>query len=181
MGKGLVDKPHLQRFKTHLDNTFVKKTEKATLDSFGIVKPDGISVTVADGVLSASASGVNYSEIEQLLGITWINNERLYQSTIVMRNPVSCTAGQWNEICDTPNEIDMLIKGEYTDGAISGGTQIKKENGKIYVCPSINCNVKYLTISYTKDIEEFIYDYTWTEASAKNWDDFIDTKWKGVS
>lgn len=56
----LVDKPHLRRFKTRLDefldSTFVKKTDKATVDSLGIVKPDGTTITIDNGVISGSSS-----------------------------------------------------------------------------------------------------------------------------
>lgn len=59
MGKGLVDKPHLQRFKTRLDEVFATKvnvTDYATTQSFGIVKPDGTTITVNDGVLSGAST-----------------------------------------------------------------------------------------------------------------------------
>ena len=61
MGLGLVDKPHLRRFKRKLDeqlnNLFVKKTDKATTNSLGIVKPDGTTITVDEnGTISGSSS-----------------------------------------------------------------------------------------------------------------------------
>ena len=61
MGLGLVDKPHLRRFKrkldTFLDETFVKKTDKATTTELGIVKPDNTTITVDEnGVISSSGS-----------------------------------------------------------------------------------------------------------------------------
>lgn len=61
MGLGLVDKPHLRRFKnkldTYLNNTFVKKTDKATTTNLGLVKPDGTTITVnSNGVISGSSS-----------------------------------------------------------------------------------------------------------------------------
>lgn len=59
MGKGLVDKPHLQRFKTRLDEVFatkVNKTDYATTQAFGIVKPDGTTITVNNGVISGAST-----------------------------------------------------------------------------------------------------------------------------
>ena len=59
MGLGLVDKPHLQRFKSKLDiflnETFVKKTDVATTNHLGIVKPDGSTITIDEnGVITGN-------------------------------------------------------------------------------------------------------------------------------
>lgn len=60
MGLGLIDKPHLQRFKTKLDafleETFVKKTDKATTTELGIVKPDGTTITIDENGVITGAS-----------------------------------------------------------------------------------------------------------------------------
>lgn len=59
MGKGIVDRPHLQRFKNNLDlilNHKVNDTDYATTENHGIVKPDGTSITIDEnGVISGSA------------------------------------------------------------------------------------------------------------------------------
>ena len=59
MGLGLVDKPHLQRFKSKLDiflnETFVKKTDVATTNHLGIVKPDGTTITIDEnGIITGN-------------------------------------------------------------------------------------------------------------------------------
>lgn len=58
MGLGLVDKPHLQRFKSHLDTIFATKvnnTDYATTENCGIVKADGTTITVDnDGTIHGS-------------------------------------------------------------------------------------------------------------------------------
>ena len=68
MGLGLVDKPHLQRFKTKLDeylnNTFIKKTDKGTDTSFGVVKVDGTTITSADGVISSVGGGGGHTILD---------------------------------------------------------------------------------------------------------------------
>jgi len=60
MGLGLVDKPHLQRFKARLDEflneTFVKKTDVATTESLGIVQPDGTTITIDENGVITGAS-----------------------------------------------------------------------------------------------------------------------------
>lgn len=56
----------------------------ATTSAPGIVQPDGTSITISNGVISAvggSGSGVSYSTTEQVIG-TWIDGKPLYQKTI---------------------------------------------------------------------------------------------------
>ena len=61
MGLGLVDKPHLRRFKVKfeekLNSIFVKKTDIATTSNLGIVQPDGTTITVdGNGVISGAST-----------------------------------------------------------------------------------------------------------------------------
>lgn len=281
MGKGLVDKPHLQRFKTRLDefldSTFVKKTDKATDSAFGIVKPDGTTITINDGVISgssqyelptastsllggvkidgttitidsngvisgastytlptaststlggvkidgttieiedgvisaqqyelptasdvvlggvkvddetikinngvisASAVNLDYEYTEQLTGSLWVDDKPINRITIYIAVGVACTAGQWNEVCNSPTDLETLVRGEFTDGESTGCSQIKIDTGKLYVYPMVNCTVKYLTVDYTKVVREYMYDYTWAQASTKTWSEFSTTQWK---
>ena len=219
MGKGLVDKPHLMRFKTRLDemlnSTFVKKTDKATTDAFGIVKPDGTTITVEngvihgastyelptaslttlggvkidgqtitiqDGIISASARNVNYSTVEQPTGSKWIDNTAVYQTTFSFTNPISCTANTWTELCNKPAGIEVLIKGFVSDGSYISQGDIKVDTGKIYINPQLACNVKYLTIEYTKNASvEYLSDLIWSEAEEFTWGELSETMWGTVN
>ena len=170
MGKKLVDGPHLLRFKRNLDSvydaTYVKNTQVATNDSFGIVKPDGTTITINNGVISgsnqyelpaastttlggvkidddtikinngvisATAKNADYSSVEVLTGAKWLNNKPIHRTTVALNASVSCTADTWTEVCDAPSNLDFLIRGEYTDGSVSGCTLIKCEIGRAHV------------------------------------------------
>ena len=215
-GLDLVDGPHLLRFKKNLDSvydaTYVKNTKVATNNSFGIVKPDGITITVLNGVISgsnqyelptatttvlggvkidddtikinngvisATAKNADYSSTEVLTGSKWLNNQPIHRITVALNTSVSCTADQWTEVCNAPNNLDFLIRGEYTDGSVSGCTLIKCDNNKIYINPSTTCDVRYVTLDYTKQTAHYMYDLTWAEAANSTWADFASTQWKG--
>lgn len=216
MGKQLVDGPHLQRFKNNLINylqlIYVKNTDVATTDSFGIVKPDGTTITINNGVISgsnqyelpvastsvlggvkiddetikinngvisATVTNTDYSSTEQVTGAKWFDNKPIHRTTIALNSSVSCTADQWTEVCNAPADLDFLIRGEYTNGSVSGCALIKYDNDKIYVNPSTTCSVQYLTLDYTKQTTHYMYDLTWAEAANNTWADFASTQWKG--
>lgn len=219
MGKGLVDKPHLQRFKSRLDEmlyaTFVKKTDKATTDAFGIVKPDGTTITVnngvisgastyelptaslttlggvkidgqtitiQDGVISSSARNINYSTLEQPTGSKWIDNSTVYQITFSFNNTISCSANTWTELCNMPEGITTLIKGFVSDGSYISQGDLKVATGKIYINPQIACDVKYLTLEYTKTASvQYMSDLIWSEAEDFTWNELSETMWGTVN
>lgn len=67
---GLVDRPHLQYFKEKLDDSFVAKTDYATLSSYGIVQPDGLTITFdGNNKLKAIGGGGGSSTLADLTDV----------------------------------------------------------------------------------------------------------------
>ncbi len=67
---GLVDRPHLQYFKEKLDDSFVAKTDYATLNSYGIVQPDGLTITFdGNNKLKAIGGGGGSSTLADLTDV----------------------------------------------------------------------------------------------------------------
>lgn len=179
MGKGLVDKPHLQRFKTRLDETFVKKNDYATSTNFGVIRPDGTTVTVENGVLSASGKQLDYKTTEQNTYTKWIDNKDIYQITYLFNGPISCTGETWTEVTSAPYLLNTLIKG-YGGGSIIVSPEIKIVNGQIYIKTLSDLDLSFLTIQYTKATSTAtMYDYTWNEASGFTWEGVSNLEWKG--
>lgn len=105
MGLGLVDKPHLRRFKRKLDeqlnNLFVKKTDKGTDTTFGVVRVDGITITSNDGVISGVASSSGHTIVDasgtameqednlQFVGVSSVTDET--DTTVVTVLPFTIT------------------------------------------------------------------------------------------
>jgi len=107
MGLGLVDKPHLQRFKDKLNiyllQTFVKKTDKATTNNLGIVKPDGTSITIDEnGVISGSSAYVLPTASTSTLGGVKIDGT----SVTIDDNGVISASGSTLPFEITGNETD---------------------------------------------------------------------------
>lgn len=179
MGLGLVDKPHLQRFKSKLDETFVKRSDYATNTTFGIVRPDGQTVTVENGVLSANGKPLDYKTIEQKTNIKWIDDKDIYQVTYLFDGAVSCTGGQWNAVASTPYLLRTLISG-YGGGDVLVNPDVKTENGQIYIKPMSDVSLSYFTVQYTKNSSAAtVFDYTWQELGALTWTEISNLEWKG--
>lgn len=217
MGYGLVDKPHLQRFKSRLDevlNNKVNKTDYASTSSYGVVKIDGETIYLDDnGVLkganqyelpvastltlggvkvdgttvtinpngvisSAGKGGVDYSTTEQSTGLTWIDGDMIYQKTFSAS--VSCTGGQWNEICAVPSYVNKIINGMAHGNGFCSTPDFKIDNDKLYACPLANCTITNVTMWYTRNaVVEDMYSLTWAEANDGTWQDYAQTIWKG--
>ncbi len=211
MGWDLVDKPHLQRFKNNLDVILAAKvgnSDYATTNKFGIVKPDGTTITVVNGVISGnSAYELPIATMSTLGGVkidgrTITINDGIISTSILdystdeqetnvlwtdgdmiyqqtFSTNVPCTGGQWNEIANVPSGLKKLIKGFAENDTFSCNPDIKIENGKLYVYPMNNFTLKTLTVFYTKNAAiEYISDLTWAEAEDYTWSDFSETKWE---
>lgn len=218
-GLGLVDKPHLQRFKNNLDLILENKIntdDYATTSKFGIVKPDGTTITIdeqgrlvgssgyelptassvtlggvkvddqtivvdADGVISSTAKGgVDYLEEEQMLGIKWINEAEIYQTSFLFDEPIVCTANQWNEICSITSWAEILVDCAVTNNNnFVSHPDCKIEDDILYIYPNMNYSVTNLTVQYTKmAVPEFMNDVTWEVANQWMWEELENTKWK---
>lgn len=215
---GLVDKPHLQRFKNNLDKLLAEKvnyTDYATDSKFGLVKPDNTTITIENGVISGKGSyklpmastvtlggvkvdgqtikvsangvisssskgGVDYLEEEQLVGIKWISGDEIYQTTILLENPINCVANQWNEVCEITDRSQILV-----DCFVSNNNnfvshpETKLEGNKIYIYPIMNYSIDTINVQYTKtSIPEFMSDTNWDIVNQWTYEELQDTKWK---
>lgn len=214
---GIVDKPHLQRFKNKLDlilDNKVNKTDYASEEAYGVVKIDGTSLYLDEnnilhgassytlpmasltvlggvkvdgttininqqGVISSTGGhgGVDYSTTEQNTGLSWINGDAVYQKTFSVN--VSCTGGQWNEICDVPYYVNKIINGLATGSSFCSTPDFKIENNKLYACPLASCTLTEITMWYTRDaVVVDMYSLTWAEAEEGTWQDFAETIWR---
>lgn len=94
-GYGIVDKPHLQRFKNNLDLILdhkVNDTDYATVEKHGIVKPDGTSITIDEnGVISGSSAYQLPTASTDVLGGVKIDGR-----TIVIQDGVISSNGSGN-------------------------------------------------------------------------------------
>lgn len=123
------------------------KLQTASTSQLGGVKVDGTTVTIADGVISATGGGggggVNYSTSEQDTGLKWIDGKTIYQKSFSQdsysSNVGSIGSGVTNVI-DVRGTAQYNITGEswycpvsyaYTGGAVSIGCQINPTNGNI--------------------------------------------------
>lgn len=189
--------------------TKVGNSDYASSNKYGIVKVDGTTITASNGVISGtsqytlpiatdmvlggvkvdnetikinssgiiSTSIIDYSTTEQQTRVLWIDEDTIYQNTI--STTVSCTGGQWNEVCNVPTGLKKLIKGFAENDSFTCNPDIKVESGKIYVYPMNNFTLKTLTIFYTKGASfEYMSDLTWAEAEDYTWSDFSETQWE---
>ena len=207
MGLGLVDKPHLLRFKGHIDTLLsrkVNKTDYATQNNYGIVKPDGQTTFVNNGVMSAqnyvlptatktTLGGVKIDgeTITINSGVISATNRPLNYSTteqdtgvkwiddhkvyqITFSGSVSCLSGQWNEVATAPNNLSKLIDGIAYGSGFICRPDIKVENGKIYVYRMSSFTLTALTIQYLKDS---VTNYL----SSKTWDEASAYTWDDLT
>ena len=105
----------------------------ATTSAPGIVQPDGTTVMINNGVISAvggSGSGVSYSTTEQVIG-TWIDGKPLYQKTINFGALPNTTAKQVS--LDIANFKRVWIYDGYaynsTNGVVNLLSLINPPNG----------------------------------------------------
>lgn len=105
----------------------------ATTSAPGIVQPDGTTVTITDGVISAVGSGsggVNYSTTEHVIG-TWIDGSTLYERTYYIDSFPSGGTTTMEKLVDTgftPSQIAI----RYGEGVGYSSS------GSIYPLPYLN-------------------------------------------
>ena len=121
----LVDGPHLQRFKNKLDSLynsiFVKKTDYASTNAYGVVKPDGSTITASSGILTAVAQSMDIEDINDVV-ITSITDGQIlkYDSATSKWVNANETGGgttvSWTEIQQSGTKIaEISINGTTTD------------------------------------------------------------------
>lgn len=70
----------------------------------------GAGLTINDGVLSASAVGVNYSTSEQNTGIKWVDGKDVYSKTFIFPSAIiSSGASSWTLTGITDSTIENII------------------------------------------------------------------------
>lgn len=114
----------------------------ATTSAAGIVQPDGTTITIADGVISAvggSGSGETYSDTETTIG-TWFG-------ATLYRKVINCGA--------LPNNTE-----KYISTGISGNITVRKLIGAAY-----NNQYYALPLAYVSDTDQYSLVLTYIGAS----------------
>ena len=120
----------VSKLKNSLSGIFVKKTDKASKNKFGIVKI-GNGIDVASGVISVSATN-SYSETEHVIG-KWIDGTTdVYEKTFA-KTDVAYTSGDYEmgEIAGIDKVISLIGSVSSSDKSTYYPTEYTSTTGKI--------------------------------------------------
>lgn len=144
------------------DNNFVKDTDTATTDKFGVVKPDNSTITVQDGVLSANIDG--------LIDDTTSTNNKTYSSN-KLENDFAKNADVLtltNSIIYTPTGDYHPATKKYVDDALEALNGIMELKSRVDTVDDLPNDAETGWVYYVGLIDAESFE-TYVKLSDGNW------------